>query len=134
MAAESPQEGWRLYRAGAALANSPPVLDAKLDEEAWRRAGRVDAFVQQEPREGEPATQRTEVRVLYDSETIYLGIMAFDSSGAPTATEMRRDSERILEEDNVQIVFDTFKDSRSAYMFATNPLGAKLDQQVFNEG
>ena len=134
MAAESPQEGWRLYQAGAALANSPPVLDAKLDEEAWRLAGRVDAFVQQEPREGEPATQRTEVRVLYDSETIYLGIMAFDSSGAPTATEMRRDSERILEEDNVQIVFDTFKDSRSAYMFATNPLGAKLDQQVFNEG
>ena len=47
-----------------------------------------------------------------------------------TATEMRRDSDRILDEDNFQVVLDTFMDSRSAYMFVTNPLGAQLDQQI----
>src|SRR5690606_30488378 len=94
-----------------------------------------DAFVQQEPNEGAPASERTEVRLLYDAESLYLGVRAFDSSpDGPTATEMRRDSERILQEDNFQIILDTFKDSRSAYMFVTNPLGAMLDQQVFNEG
>ena len=132
--AARPQEPVRLYQVGATRTDMPPVLDARLDEDAWRGAGVIDLFVQQEPDEGAPATQRTVVRVLYDAETIYLGITAFDSSGTVTATEMRRDSERIIEEDNVQIVFDTFEDSRSAYMFATNPLGAKLDQQVFNEG
>ena len=121
-------------QARAARAAQPPALDGRLDEEAWSRAQPIGAFVQQEPVEGAPASQPTVVRVLYDAETIYLGIAAYDSSGTVTATEMRRDSERILEEDNVQIVLDTFKDSRSAYMFATNPLGARLDQQVFNEG
>ena len=47
---------------------------------------------------------------------------------------MRRDSPRMLEEDNFQIILDTFRDSRSGYMFVTNPLGAKLEQQVFEEG
>jgi hypothetical protein len=66
---------------------------------------------------------------------LYLGVFAFDSEPeALTATEMRRDSERILQEDNFQIILDTFRDSRSGYMFVTNPLGAMLDQQVANEG
>ena len=47
---------------------------------------------------------------------------------------MRRDSDRILDEDNFQIILDTFRDFRSAYMFVTTPLGAKLEQQVFEEG
>lgn len=129
------QSNWSLHKVDASPAAEPPSLDGVLDEAAWRAAGLAAAFVQQEPDEGAPASEGTEVRVLYDAETLYLGVTAYDGSGdALTATEMRRDSERILEEDNVQIVLDTFKDARSAYMFATNPLGAKLDQQVFNEG
>ena len=50
------------------------------------------------------------------------------------ATEMRRDSDRLLDEDNFQVILDTFKDSRNGYMFVTTPLGAKLEQQIFDEG
>ncbi|MGI9627555.1 MAG: DUF5916 domain-containing protein [Longimicrobiales bacterium] len=129
------QTSWELYQVDAVQVTAAPVLDGALDEAAWASAGVIDNFVQQEPNEGAPATERTEVRLLYDAETLYLGVRAFDSSpSGPTATEMRRDSDRILDEDNIQIVLDTFKDARSAYMFVTNPLGAKLDQQVFNEG
>ena len=129
------QEGWSRYQVRAPLTRAAPTLDGALDDAIWADAARLDRFIQQEPDEGAPSSERTEVLVLYDSETLYLGVRAYDDSGTPaTATEMRRDSDRILEEDNVQIVLDTFKDARSAYMFVTNPLGAQLDQQIFNEG
>ena len=95
----------------------------------------VEQFVQQEPEEGDPATERTEVRVLYDARHLYIGVHAFDSDPSGIiATEMRRDSDRILEEDNFQIILDTFNDFRSGYMFVTSPLGAKLEQQISEEG
>jgi hypothetical protein len=112
-----------------------PVIDGSLDEEEWRDAAMLDSFTQQEPSEGAPASERTEVRVLYDAEHLYIGVRAFDSDPAGViATEMRRDSPRMLDEDNFQVILDTFRDSRSGYMFVTNPLGAKLEQQVFEEG
>jgi hypothetical protein len=112
-----------------------PTLDGSLEDVVWQRGTLIDVFIQQEPDEGSPSTERTEVRILHDGETLYLGVFAFDSEPeALTATEMRRDSERILQEDNFQIILDTFRDSRSGYMFVTNPLGAMLDQQVANEG
>jgi hypothetical protein len=112
-----------------------PVVDGYLDDPVWGKAQVIDAFVQQEPLEGSPATERTEVRILYDQERIYFGIRAFDSEpDRVVATEMRRNADRILQEDNVQIILDTFQDSRSGYMFVTTPLGARLEQQVFEEG
>ena len=129
------QTSWDRYQVGALPVATPPALDGVLDDEAWLGGGTISDFVQQEPDEGAPSSERTEVLVRYDAANLYLGVRAFDSSPAgPTATEMRRDSDRILAEDNIQIILDTFKDSRSAYMFVTNPLGAMLDQQVFNEG
>ncbi|OFW00874.1 MAG: hypothetical protein A3I61_03845, partial [Acidobacteria bacterium RIFCSPLOWO2_02_FULL_68_18] len=112
-----------------------PSIDGVLDEPAWRDAAMFDDFTQQEPSDGAPATERTEVRVLYDGGHLYLGVHAFDSNpDGIIATEMRRDSPQLLEEDNFQIILDTFRDSRSGYMFVTSPLGAKLEQQVFEEG
>ena len=113
----------------------PPVVDGRLDEEAWLSAAVVDDFVQQEPAEGEPATERTVVRLLYDAQALYIGVEAYDSvPEGVIATEMRRDSLRLLDEDNFQVILDTFQDRRSGYMFVTSPLGAKLEQQVSEEG
>ena len=129
------QLNWDLYRIGAVPTSEAPNLDGFLTESSWERAGLIEDFIQQEPDEGAPASEVTEVRILYDAQNLYFGVRAFDSSPqGVTATEMRRDSDRILREDNFQIILDTFKDSRSAYMFVTNPLGAKLDQQIANEG
>jgi len=112
-----------------------PVLDGQLDEDVWLEAAVIDQFVQQEPTEGDPATERTLVRLLYDAQTLYIGVEAYDSQASGViATEKRRDSPRLLEEDNFQIILDTFHDRRSGYMFVTNPLGAKLEQQVAAEG
>ena len=129
------QDSWAAYRIGAVLVDGGPVLDGVLDDPVWSRAALIDEFVQQEPDEGAPATERTEVSVVYDVHNLYVAVRAFESAaGGIRATEMRRDSDRILEEDNFQVILDTFMDSRSAYMFVTNPLGAQLDQQVFEEG
>jgi len=129
------QESLDNYKIDAVLVDKAPVLDGSLADSVWQLGALVETFIQQEPNEGYPASERTEVRILHDGETLYLGILAYDSNPlAITATEMRRDSEQILSEDNFQVILDTFRDSRSAYMFVTNPLGAMFDQQVTNEG
>jgi hypothetical protein len=108
-------------------------IDGVLEEASWATAQVIDRFVQQEPQEGQPASDRTEVRVLYDAGRLYIGVRAF-ASLAVSATEMRRDADRLFDEDNFQVILDTFHDSRNAYMFLTTPLGAKLEQQIFDEG
>ena len=135
-----------------------PRIDGALDDAVWQQAEPVEGFTQQEPRLGQPATERTEVRIVYDARTIYIAVHAYQAggvtsaaepdgamppmaehnhaAGAPmvVATEMRRDSDRLFDEDNFQVIVDTFKDSRNGYMFVTTPLGAKLEQQIFDEG
>ena len=123
------------YRVAPVRVENGPQIDGRLDEEVWLRAAVIDEFVQQEPAEGEPATERTVVRLLYDAEALYLGVEAHDTEpDGVIATEMRRDSLRLLDEDNFQVILDTFHDRRSGYMFVTSPLGAKLEQQVAEEG
>ncbi len=124
-----------LYSISAVRVDRAPRLDGMLDEADWKRAIPIDNFTQQEPREGMPATERTEVRILWDNRTLYIGVRAYDSQpSGVVATEMRRDSDRLLDEDNFQLILDTFNDSRNGYMFVTTPLGAKLEQQISEEG
>jgi hypothetical protein len=115
------------------MATESPKIDGALDEAVWQTANPIDTFVQQEPREGQPATDRTEVRILYDKGHLFIGVHAYASEPV-VATEMRRDADRLFDEDNFQVILDTFHDSRNGYMFLTTPLGAKLEQQVFDEG
>ena len=92
-----------LYRVEPRRTEQAPRIDGRLDEEAWRSAAVIDAFVQQEPSEGDPATEPTVVRLLYDARALYIGVEAFDSRPAAViATEMRRDSPRLFDEDNFQ--------------------------------
>jgi hypothetical protein len=104
-----------------------PVIDGNLEETIWKQAIPADTFIQREPYEGKPATENTEVRVLYDDESIYLGISCYDSEPqAILAKEMRRDAE-LGSDDSFTVMLDTFGDCRTAYMFETNPLGAQFD-------
>jgi hypothetical protein len=79
----------------AAQTSEAPSIDGVLDEIAWQAAEIVDSFTQQEPHEGQPATDRTEVRVLYDRGHLYIGVRAY-ASDPVVATEMRRDSDRLV--------------------------------------
>ncbi|HYU10431.1 MAG TPA: DUF5916 domain-containing protein [Gemmatimonadales bacterium] len=105
-------------------------LDGRLDEPDWMRADSLTDFRQREPFMGEPATERTVVRVLRDAGALYVGVRAYD--GAPRrirATQLRRDAS-LSSDDNVQLIIDSFHDRRSAFVFGTNPNGARWDAQL----
>jgi len=130
------RRGAREYRLRAARLQDGEeiVLDGLLNEGVWRRAEVATDFVQTEPREGEPATEPTEARVAYDRETLYIGIIAYDSEmHRLIINELRKDFS-LFSGDVVQVVLDTFFDRRNGYEFATNPGGAKWDAQMANEG
>jgi hypothetical protein len=114
--------------------SAPPQIDGRLDEAAWAAAEPSDAFVQVDPREGEPPTERTEIRALYDADNLYLGIRCFDSEPSKIiGTQMKRDA--FLEtDDRVVVVIDTFEDRRNGFFFGMNPTGAKLDALITGNG
>ncbi len=119
----------------AALAVSEPVkVDGRLDDEAWKRADVGSHFIQREPNPGQPATEPTEVRVVYTTSTLYVGIRALAADpGAIVGEEMQRDG-ALYRDDSVLVLLDTFNDDRNAYFFEVNPNGAFTDALVTDEG
>jgi len=118
----------------ATRATGPIALDGVLDEATWRDAPVAQGFVQNEPREGQPATFDTDVRVLYDDQALYIGVFAHDSEpGALVVSDLKKDFNTAAG-DAFLIVVDTFADKRNGFEFATNPAGAKWDAQMANEG
>ena len=118
----------------AVRASGAIVIDGALDEADWMRAPMVHGFIQNEPREGEPATEDTDVRVLYDANSLYFGVFAHDREPYNILTsELTKDFNR-ESGDDFEIILDTFHDERNGYMFATNAHGAKWDAQTINEG
>ena len=103
------------------------TLDGYLTETVWQSVIPTTDFLQQEPIPGNTPSLRTEARILYDNENIYVGVMCYDDEPEKIiAREMKWDG-FISADDNIKIIFDTFDDNRSAYWFGTNPLGAKDD-------
>lgn len=109
-------------------------VDGRLSEEPWHRAQKIDGFTQKDPQEGELASEQTEVRIVYDDKYLYLGIICFDSQADKiVANEMRRDGE-LKDNDYFEIYIDSFHDHRNAFYFAINPLGARRDGLIRDEG
>ena len=128
-------EAARLERRLKAVRTAERVtVDGRLDEPAWSQAPVAAGFIQNDPRPDEPASEKTEVRVLYDNENLYIGVYAYDSEPnrliiSDLSKDFNKDSG-----DSLDIVLDTFRDERNGYVFATNPAGAKWDAQMANEG
>ena len=111
-----------------------PRLDGRLDEPVWDRAPLASDFLQREPREGEPATESTEVRILYSKQALYFGVFCHDSQPESIlATELQRD-DQMRSDDTFAVSLDTFHDHRNGFMFVTNPLGTKFDAVITDEG
>ena len=111
-----------------------PVVDGRVIDEAWSAVEPHTTFTQQDPNEGAPATERTEVRVLFDKSNVYIGIICFDSEPNKIIVNQSRRDADISETDSVIVVFDTFNDTQNAFVFGTNPLGIEYDGQVAGEG
>lgn len=114
--------------------DGPPVIDGRLDDPVWQTAARLGNFRQLEPIEGALPTEETEVYLGFDQDNLYIGVRCHDSEPEKiVTTTLTRDSDMTYD-DTVQILFDTFHDGRSAYLFATNSGGVQVDGLVRNEG
>ena len=119
--------------AQAVRVDGSPKMDGTLDDPLWQQAVPIKDFRQKEPYEGQPATESTEVRILYTHKEIYFGIACHDS--APhgiVATQLRRDVTQELD-DYFEIVIDSRHDRRNAYVFQINPLGTQRDALITDE-
>src|SRR5690349_11132060 len=119
--------------AQAVRVDRSPRLDGTLDDPLWQQATPITNFRQREPYEGRPATEKSEVRILYTRNQIYFGIACYDSAEHGTvATQLRRDVTQELE-DYFEIVIDSRRDRRNAYVFQINPLGTQRDALIIDE-
>src|SRR5215207_11338451 len=129
----SPQDNG-LRRLRVLHINEPIKVDGRLDEPSWSQATPATDFRQQEPNEGQPATEQTEVRLLFDDKNLYVGVHAFDSEPSRiNFRELVRDAS-FSNDDKVEILLDTYHDRRNAYRFAVNPLGTQQDALITDEG
>ncbi len=101
-------------------------MDGHLDEPDWARATPTGAFTQIEPAEGQPATMRTEVRMLYDDDYLYVGARMQDTA-RPRARLGRRDMDP-GDSDWFKVLVDSYHDHRTAFGFEVNPAGVRRDE------
>ena len=110
-----------------------PVVDGVLDEPIWATIAPVTGFLQREPVDGAPATERTEVRIAYTSTALYFGMTMYDSAPGLILGNILQRGGWIDKDDNVRIAIDTYLDRRNAYMFEIGALGAQDDALISDE-
>jgi hypothetical protein len=118
----------------AVESRTPITLDGALDDDVWRIAVPAAEFLQAEPHEGQPATELTEVRLAFDREALYIGVVCHSSDPASLIINDIRKDFVAGEQDSFEIILDTFGDRRNGFVFVTNAVGAKSDAQIANEG
>ena len=112
-----------------------PRLDGEvLGDAAYADATPAAGFMQNRPFEGEPASERTEVRIVYTSDTLYFGVVCFTNDpNTIISADSRRDSD-LTETDSFRVILDTYLDGQNGFIFGTNPAGVEYDGQITNEG
>ncbi|MDO8502055.1 MAG: DUF5916 domain-containing protein [Gemmatimonadaceae bacterium] len=110
----------------ARVADGRIHIDGHLNETAWATVKAGTDFTQRDPSDGTPASERTEVRVLYSESAIYVGVRAFDSEPRRIISEVAR-RDRTVQADEISVFFDSYFDRRTAFEFAVNPSGAIRD-------
>jgi hypothetical protein len=109
-----------------------PMIDGVMNEPAWQLAKPVTDFTQRDPNEGEPASERTEIRILYDNEALYFGCLMYDSDPSKIVARLaRRDDE--VESDVLSIRIDSYHDHQTAFEFTILASGVKVDILQYND-
>ena len=116
------------------MTTPPPVIDGRLDDEAWTLGEPITEFFQREPVEGEPVSERTEVRILADAEALYVGAWLYDRSADEIVTGERLRDANIQVADHFGVILDTYQDRQNGFIFMTTPSAIEYDGQVVNEG
>ena len=115
---------------------TPLRVDGSLDDDVYQREKSFGGFLQVVPKYGAEQSERTEVWVMYDDRNMYVACKCWDSAPPDrwVANELRRDTNQLRQNDQIGVMFDTFHDKRSGFLFYTNPLGARADYSVVDEG
>ena len=111
-----------------------PKLDGLVDEDLWSEIEPATGFVQQNPDEGAPSTERTEIRIGFDDSNLYFGIICFDSQPENIVVTQNRRDGSLIDTDSIQILIDTYNDGQNAFVFGTSPTGIEFDAQVTKAG
>ena len=111
-------------------------LDGRLDEAVYQTVQPITGFIQQIPDEGAPASERTDVWVLFDENNLYVTARAFESAPPSewVANEMRHDVGQLRQNDSFSLLLDTFHDRRNGVAFLVTPIGGYSDFAITNEG
>jgi len=120
--------------ASAVKVDAELTIDGVLDESTWMNASPLGQFIQAEPFTGMPGSERTEVRLLYDNDAIYVGVMLYDRDPSLIVTTDTRRDAGLDSMDSFQIIFDTFHDQQNGFVFGTNVAGIQYDAQVRDQG
>ncbi len=116
----------------AVRVSQPPRLDGHLDDEAWRIAAAVSDFLQRDPDEGQPATERTELRLVYDDSAIYVGVRLFDREAQRIVRRLaRRDT--VADADRFTIFLDPRHDHLTGVQFQVSAAGTLVDAAIYND-
>ena len=109
-------------------------IDGILNEPAWGKASPISDFTQKELNEGEKATEKTEVKIIYDNDNLYIGIICYDFEPEKIIhNELKRDG-NLDSDDNIAIILDTYRDFRSGFYFEVNPNSARKDALISGSG
>ena len=113
--------------------NEPITLDGSLDENVWQTAESASEFYQYFPTDSVPAQQQSDIKMLYDETTLYVGITIYAAGNDYVVPTLQRDF-RAGGSDNITLMFDTFNDGTNAFLFGTNPYGVRREALVSNGG
>jgi Domain of unknown function (DUF5916)/Carbohydrate family 9 binding domain-like len=119
---------------GHLATDARPEIDGRVEEMIWSTVEPYSTFTQQEPDDGRPATERTEIRFLLDARNLYVGVISFDSEPDKIVVSQSRRDADLDDTDSIQILLDTFNDGQNAFVFGTNPFGIEYDGQVMGDG
>lgn len=114
--------------------DTPPTIDGLVNDPIWVEMQPATGFVQQEPNNGEPSTEQTEVRVAFDDDNLYLGVICLDSQPEHIVVTQNRRDASLENTDSVEILLDTFNDKQNGVVFGTSPTGIEYDAQVSKAG
>ena len=106
--------------------SDPPSIDGRLDDAVWGRAARITEFVQQQPLDGEPATEETDLYIAYDTQNLYFGVHVHYSDPVLIRANWS-DRDQTFSDDTITLYFDPFLDQQRAYVFSVNGYGVQSD-------
>ena len=118
----------------ATVITQAPAIDGRLTDAAWATAQPLSGFIQRELREGDPVSERTEVRIMSDGQALYVGAWLYDRDPSGIVPGEKVRDVTLDNSDSFSLILDTYLDRQNGFVFATTPAGVEYDGQVVKEG